>query len=367
MSRDLVLKILDLARWAPSGDNTQPWRFEIVDERHVAVHGYDTRRDVIYDFDGHASHLAHGALLETLRLAATRFGRRAVWTLRPGQPDGAPVYDVTLTASNADEDPLAAFIETRCVQRRAMQTTPLSPQQKEALSAAVGDAYTLLFFEAFGQRLAVARLLWDNAYLRLTCPEAYPVHRDIIEWNARFSTDRIPDQAVGVDPLTAALMKWVMQRWERVDFFNRYLLGTIAPRVQLDFVPALACAAHLLLRPKRPLAALPDYLHAGAALQRLWLTATASGLHLQPQMTPLIFRWYARAQRPISALQTIDSAAQRLASRIEALAGIGPDDSLAFFCRVGNTSTPRSRSLRKPLAQLLLADKAHVDESRTQA
>jgi nitroreductase len=25
-------QILDLARWAPSGDNTQPWRFEIKGE-----------------------------------------------------------------------------------------------------------------------------------------------------------------------------------------------------------------------------------------------------------------------------------------------------------------------------------------------
>jgi nitroreductase len=366
VSRETVLKIIDLARWAPSGDNTQPWRFEIVDDAHLAIHGYDTRRDVVYDFDGHASHLAHGALLETLRLAATRFGLAAAWTIRPGRSDDAPIYDVALSTSSAPEDPLVGFIETRCVQRRAMRTTPLSPHQKTALGAAVGDDYSLALFEGFGRRLAVARLLWDSAYLRLTCPEAYPVHRDIIEWNARFSNDRIPDQAVGVDPLTARLMKWVMQSWQRVDFFNRYLLGTVAPRVQLDFIPALACAAHLLLRPKRPLAALPDYLRAGAALQRLWLTAAALGLQLQPQMTPLIFRWYARAGRPISALPAIDDAARALASRIEALAGVGPDDSLAFFCRVGAGPAPRSRSLRKPLDQLLLVAPRQADERRHQ-
>lgn len=35
-SRETLLKILDLARWAPSGDNTQPWRFEIVADDHIA-------------------------------------------------------------------------------------------------------------------------------------------------------------------------------------------------------------------------------------------------------------------------------------------------------------------------------------------
>ena len=28
-----VEQVLDLARWAPSGDNTQPWRFDITGER----------------------------------------------------------------------------------------------------------------------------------------------------------------------------------------------------------------------------------------------------------------------------------------------------------------------------------------------
>jgi len=45
----VVEQILDLARWAPSGDNTQPWRFEIVDEVNVVVHGFDTREHCVYD------------------------------------------------------------------------------------------------------------------------------------------------------------------------------------------------------------------------------------------------------------------------------------------------------------------------------
>lgn len=142
--------------------------------------------------------MAHGALLETLTLATTRFGLKAVWRIRPGQPDSAPIYDVTLLPSEDPEDPLVPSIERRSVQRRPMHATPLRHEQKEALIAAVGDDYRLQFFESFNDRLAVARLLWNNAYLRLTCPEAYPVHRDIIEWNARYSADRIPDQAIGV-------------------------------------------------------------------------------------------------------------------------------------------------------------------------
>ena len=353
MSRLIIEKILDLARWAPSGDNTQPWRFEIVSDNQIAIHGFDTRQHVLYDFDGHASHMAHGALLETLRLAATRFGLQAEWQIRPSSSDELPIYDVTLTPTHIGEDPLVGCIESRTVQRRAMRTTPLTETQKEALRNAVGDGYTLQVFESFRERLAVARLLWENAGIRLTCPEAYPVHRDVIEWNARYSIDRIPEQAVGVDPVTAKLMRWVMQRWERVEFFNRYLGGTIIPRVQLDFIPGLACAGHILMRPTKPVTALIDYVHAGIALQRLWLTTTLLGLHLQPEMTPLIFRWYARAGREFSVHSEINRQTAALATRFEGLASAQREDSFTFFCRIGRSSELFSRSIRKTLTQLL--------------
>ncbi len=353
MSRETLLQILDLARWAPSGDNTQPWRFEIIDDTHIAIHGHDTREHVIYDFDGHPSQMAHGALLETLRLAATRFGLKAEWSIRPSQPDHAPLYDVKLLPSNTPEDPLVPFIEKRTVQRRPMATTPLSQEQKNALIASVGNSFTLQFFESFTDRFAVARLLWQNAYLRLTCPEAYPVHRDIIEWNVRYSADRIPDQAVGVDPVTAKLMRWVMQSWKRVEFFNRYLTGTIAPRIQLDFLPALGCASHILLKPKQGQSVLDDHLAAGVALQRLWLTASSLGLHLQPEMTPVIFRWYVQADRKISAKPEINAGTIKLARQFEHLSSAQPDIGFSFFCRVGHSKIPHSRSLRKELSELL--------------
>lgn len=354
MNRDILTHILELARWAPSGDNTQPWRFELVDPQLIRVHGHDTRDQVLYDFDGHPSQLAHGALLETLRIAASGFGLRSRWTIALGGDDRHPVYDVSLVADpQLVRDPLFPFIETRTVQRRPMATTPLSATQRQALLDAAGPQVTLQWFESRAERLKVAALLWNSAQVRLTCPEAYPVHKAVIEWRARYSKDRIPVQAVGVDPATARLMEWVMQSWDRVAFFNRYLLGTLAPRIQLDLLPAYYCAAHLLLRPRQPPACLLDWVQLGVALQRIWLTATQQGLHLQPQMTPVIFRWYARTGRRFSSVAHLFEQALRLASDFEHMAGASPTDSFAFFARVGVSPAPRSRSLRQDLASLM--------------
>ncbi len=356
MSREILAQILDLARWAPSGDNTQPWRFEIAGDQHIRVHGFDTRDHVLYDYDGHPSHIAHGALLETLRIAASKWGLKAAWSTNSKGDHRTPVYDVHLVSDpGLQRDALFDYIEKRTVQRRPMQTTPLTADRRQALATAVGDAFTVQWFESAAQRRQVAALLWRSAKIRLICPEAYPVHKNIIEWGARFSKDRIPEEAVGVDPLTARLMHWVMQSWSRVDFFNRYLAGTVAPRLQLDLLPGLRCAAHVLVRPKQAPKALEDWVNLGVAVQRLWLTATQQNLHLQPQMTPVIFRWYARAGRQFSVDAHLAELASQMADDFEGIAQVKPSEPFGFFARVGICPVPLSRSVRLEVAQQMQA------------
>ena len=55
-----------------------PWRFELTGDGGVVIHGFDTRTTCVYDLDGHASQISVGAMLETLSIAATQFGLRAI-------------------------------------------------------------------------------------------------------------------------------------------------------------------------------------------------------------------------------------------------------------------------------------------------
>lgn len=354
MNHAVLTQILKLARWAPSGDNQQPWAFEIAGDHCIKIHGFDTRDHILYDYLGRASHIAHGALLETLRIAATRFALRATWELSSSGDDRNPIYTVTLVPDpGLAPDPLVDFIEERTVQRRPMKTTPLTSTQRQALLEAVGKDFTVQLFEQASERLSVAKLLWSSAKIRLTCPEAYQVHMDAIEWRASTSKDRIPDQAVGVDPVTARLMEWVMKSWNRVEFFNRFLLGTVAPRIQLDLLPPLFCAAHVLIQPKSAPVQLTDWVNAGVAVQRVWLTATRLGLHLQPQMTPVIFRWYARDGCHFSAKPELFQQALKVSDSIEGFANATQSDHFAFFARIGISQPPKSRSTRKDLVALM--------------
>ena len=353
-SRARLDRILDRARWAPSGDNEQCWRFEIVADNHVIVHGYDTRAHCVYDLDGSASQIGLGALIETMSIAASHERLRVDASRVADSPIEHPLIDVCFVADpEIRADPLAAFIEIRSVYRRPLSTRSLTPTEKSALTASIGNGYELVWQESAAERRRMAGLLFASAKLRLIMPEAYLVHREAIEWGARFSDDRVPEAAVGLDPMTALLMRWVMQTWTRVDFFNRFLAGTWIPRIQLDVIPALQCAGHFVLSAKQPPATIDDYIAAGRAVQRFWLTATQLGLQMQPEVTPLIFARYSRDQLQFSGLPEAPALAAQLAMRIDRIIGNTAAKNSVFMGRVGAGSAAKFRSLRLPLAKLM--------------
>ena len=351
-----IARILDLARWAPSGDNTQPWRFEIVSDDHVVVHAFDTRDHCVYDLDGHPSQLSVGALLETMRIAASGFGLETRHVRRLDSPEDRPVIDVRFAADpSVTSSELIPFIQTRRVQRRALRARAILPSEKARLEKSLPAGYRLLWIEG-GQRWPIARLLFSSAKIRLIAREAFEVHSRVIEWNASFSADRIPDRAVGLDPLTTRLMAWAMQDWRRVSFLNTFLGGTIVPRLQLDFLPALACGAHVVISAPREPRQIDDFIAAGATVQRFWLTTTQLGLQHQPEITPLIFSRYVRE----GVRFTRNGKAWRIATRLERRLGeiIGPEllRQAVWMGRVGAGQPAGARSLRLSPEQLLFRE-----------
>ncbi len=346
-------RILELARWAPSGDNTQPWRFEVLNDLHAVVYGFDTRAHCVYDLDGRPSQIALGALIETAAIAASAEGLRLQAVPRADAPEHRPTIDLHLQpVPGLAPSPLVRAIPRRSVQRRMMKLAPLTSEQKSALRSAVGDGFDVHWVEGFSGRLRMALMLFRSARLRLITPEAYRVHRDIIEWDARYSVDRVPDQALGASKPSVALMRFAMVSWERVRFMNRYLAGTWVPRIELDLLPGLACAAHFALVARGPMQTLTDYLDAGRAMQRLWLTATHLGLVLQPEITPLVFSRYARDGLQFSTVPGTLDAARAVADDLGAVLGADVARHTCFMGRLGTGPEPEARSLRRELVDL---------------
>jgi nitroreductase len=360
-------QILHLARWAPSGDNLQPWRFETLssgeDGERLRIHIARAERPDVYDYnDGEPTLLSIGTLLESLRIAATRFERRTEWN---AEHLGAVEVRFRRDAS-VIEDPLAAELTSRSVDRRRYRATPLTAGQKAALAAALGGEFQVTWFETPAERWKMTKLNARGTEIRLRIPEAFAVHQRIIDWERDYSPDGVPARSVGLAAPSLAMMRVMMRDWRRMQAANRFLGGTLLARLEMDVLPGLGCAAHFAISAKDHSEAaekgrdLEHMLLTGAAVQRFWLTAATLGLAMQPNLATICFASYGRQRTPFTADTRVQEMAVRLSAELDDWTAARCTSPVLFLGRIG---IPRSagvpaRSVRRPIDELVKRDAA---------
>lgn len=354
--RSVLGEILHAARWAPSGDNSQPWRFEVVSEDRIIVHL--RMADNVYEYrGGEPTLLAGGALLESLRVAASHWGRGLNWRYdTPPGEDGSHRIIVDFNdAEGIEPDRLFGQLHLRSVDRRGYRTRRLTGTEKAALVQALGDRLAIDWHEGAGARWRIARLGGQATDIRLRTREAFTVHQRVIDWARGFSPDGLPSRALGLDKVTLKLMRWAMQDWSRLQRLNRYA-GTWLARAQLDYAPGLASGAFFTLRLRAapdPDERVPALLRAGQDIQRFWLEAARLGLAMQPGLAILAFAEYGARDVAFTNEPALRRKASALAEKFKATLGEDPA-GFVFLGRIGEAlpRLPLSRSIRRSVAGL---------------
>jgi molybdopterin/thiamine biosynthesis adenylyltransferase/nitroreductase len=348
-------EIIDCARWAPSGDNAQPWRFEILDEDTVIVRiANDSARNVYEYRDAEPTLISAGILLETMRLVATRFHRRMSWRYSGSEGSDYRIEVRLVPDDGIEPEPLAAYVTSRSVNRRPYRVASLKAEDKRALEAALNGRLSIQWHESAGARWRIARLNGRATDIRLRIPEAFSVHQRIIDWQRNLSPTGIPAGAVGLDAMTLRIMKWAMGGWSRTKLLNR-TAGTSAAVFQMDYLPGLCCAAYFTMAMKRGPVSLETrvqkLLETGEAIQRFWLTATRLGLAMQPCLATLAFSHYGRTAAPFTTQAAQRRAAAKLAVAADKLLG----GEVVFMGRLGwpKPQNKLCRSTRRPFEELI--------------
>ncbi len=353
-----IEQIIELARYAPSGDNCQPWRFSIISDSSFKINFTISEKDDVYNHAGIPNCLALGCLLETIKIAATGQKKLATWNYKKLSSKTALV-DIHLedTPSISKSD-LYDFIKLRSVNRDPYKYHTLSENTLKTLSKSVDDNFMLMWMNSLKQRRSMISLNLLASEIRLTIPETYPIHKSIVHFD-NYNADGIPIAATGLSHFSQTLMKWAIKKWSRIKFLNKYLFATLSVKLELDIIPGIFSSSYCILMTEKPHKKLTlDQQHQRAILvgmqfQRLWLTATRIGLVLQPNYTPITFSYYHNTNKKFTV---DDRALKKSAVLAEKIQLLFPDKDVLMIARIG---LPRSRkkqvrSLRLSLDELIL-------------
>lgn len=174
---------------APSGHNTQPWRFRLKDEvggASLELWTDQSRALPVVDPDDRALVISCGAALFHLRLAARRFGSAGSVRRLPDPAEGGLLACVDLGGPHVptpEEEALFAAIPERRTTRRPFESEPLPQPLLDALvDAAEMEGAWLAVETELEQKAKLASLVEEGDRIQM----ADPAFRDeLAEWIRR--------------------------------------------------------------------------------------------------------------------------------------------------------------------------------------
>ncbi len=352
-----VETIVSWASLAPSGGNCQPWRFVQRRGESVLECWHERQRSAsLLDFDDRASYVALGAALENARLACVRLGLAGRFERMPGPPGLAWTLHLGTGAlrAGADDDKLAAAVESRGTNRRIADRRPLPAGIAEALAAAAAEAGAELhLWTEPNEVTALGELVARSEKLRMLHAG---LHRDMVR-ELRWSAEEAQRTRDGIDIATLELTAadtaglTLLRSPAVVREIRRVGGGEGLKKASRKAAGAASAIGLLSVAGPRSHS---SYLRGGEALQRVWLLAHGAGVSLQP-MTAILYL-LARAEDGGGAqLDESDrSELDAIRSRLEAVAGPRRGAEIMLM-RFAIAPPPSARALRRSVADLLSA------------
>ena len=105
-----IKKIIEVAVNAPSGSNSQPWRFK-VREGVIEIIAEPEKDHPILNFRNRGTWIAHGALIENIVILASAFGYKAGVSIFPNKNEKNITARISLIANHVVKDFLCESIE----------------------------------------------------------------------------------------------------------------------------------------------------------------------------------------------------------------------------------------------------------------
>jgi nitroreductase len=346
VDRETIRRMLESGARAPSGDNLQPWTVVIdQDSIHLSV---DRSRDrSLYNFEGRASLVSLGAMIENLTLAGREYGVGVDTTLSADGPSLVSAW-LALKPGEPRPDPLFSAVARRCSNRKPYGTAPLEPAVTQKLRASIagGSAADLRLIEDRSDMRLVARAASLNERLLFEIPALHDRFYESVRWTraeAEATRDGLYVRTLELGAMAGPFK--ASRSWRTVRLTN--LLGGSRLARRHSFQTFMQSAAFVFLQGSMASGVSGEaWVRGGRLIQRFWLTATSLGLNVQPMAGMLCLLPYARVDVP-----EIPSGCREVIAQAEKLfrkaLPFSADRAPLMLFRVGYGAAPTTTALRR--------------------
>lgn len=347
ISKEIIQKIIEAGVQAPSGSNSQPWRFE-VSKNVIDVHMVPEKDHPVLNFRERGTILANGALIRNMLIAADHFGLNNTARFFPDASDRNLTVKISLSEGvTPGSDKLFTSITKRATNRKPYEKRQLNENEKativRSLTEGAPSSVVLKFTDDVEKIKILAEAASKNETVLFEDKCLHGLFFEEIVWTEREEKERKEGlylKTMELQPPQAAALRifkfWpIMRMVNGIGFAKNISRENAAVYARCSLYGAVLCGDND-----------EDFLKAGMAIEGVWLAATAAGMsfHLQ---TGINFMWQRLRAGEGGDFSPKHAAIIREAyQNIVGIFGTEKTNIPAIF-RIGYDGEPSARSSKK--------------------
>ena len=351
ISREIITNIIKAGISAPSGGNSQPWKFEVRGDE-ITVIALPLKDHPVLNFRYRGTWVAHGALIENIKIAASEYGYEARIDIFPDKTDKNVVAHILLVKSEIKPSILYESITRRVTNRKPFALAPLTASERSELLGAKGelDAEVILK-EKPEELMSLGKAMSVNETVMLENNLLHSLFFKEVVWNEREEREKGGGLLVKTLELKPPqrFMLGLCRRWLVMNLLNKLGMARLIAKDNAKVYASAAAMGVIVVRDDDQ-----AFVTAGRAMERIWLMATHMGLSFHLITGILFFSQKLNAgethEFSNEHINMIKAAHEKVASIFEVKTGV-----IALLFRVGHDGEPSARSL-KPLPSILFLD-----------
>jgi hypothetical protein len=288
LSKNEQDKLIKAAIFAPSPDNSQPFKYQWQSSSSIDLWIDESRSGKASDNRFVLSDISLGAVIENIVICASSLKFSSDVKYFPNI-ESLPHFVATITFNNMAEQKdhdLANAIPTRATDRRFPFKGPISNGiQKELQIAAQLNQSDLVWFNGKHEIKRVLPIIQKAESIRFKSKILHQELFSTINFNDKTIDEGMHISVLAIEKIAQPIFKQ-MKKWSVMNLMNKIgayaMLGVRSVKIPILFSPALAL---ITINTNERV----DVIKGGRAIQRVWLQATVNKLSVQPYAAPGIF------------------------------------------------------------------------------
>lgn len=351
-----ITDIVTAAGFAPSGGNTQPWKFLYREGMLYLFH--DEKEAASWmNYNNNASYIALGAAIENLKIKASSLGVKAHASLFPVSENKRLIASIYFQPAQPEETYFPELVETlnvRLTNRKKGNSEKIDDQVLNKLVETV--RYTehadLLILEDQQDIEKIAGIVSAVERIRFMFPQG---HHDFYSKELKWTTEKDGPVEEGMDIKTLELAESdkvglrvaaspdvikLLNKWGGGAAFEKISKGPIASSSAIGLITLPEYSSH-------------NYISGGQALQRVWMTANLHGLSFQPLTAPFFMFAILHGTNGDGMPEKMKAELTQLEKQINTIFPSLSTNKGVFMFRLSYADEATIRTARRPVEKIL--------------